>query len=328
MTERPASGAAAHDSASPARVASDSAATSTPFDGIWPILFAYFDARDRLDREAMRRQVAAALGWGAPGVAILGLATEVNKLSRDERRTLIRWLREDLDGRRPFAVTVNGASVTEQRELAEFAIAQGAAWLILQPPPVASTGAQPERFYFDFFADVMQGLPVPVGIQNAPEYLGVGLSPQALLELATIRANFRVLKGEAPSTVIERTIAQAGERLAVLNGRGGLELIENLQAGCAGMIVAPDTADHQQRVYAALKARRLGEARERYARILPAIVFAMQSLDALVCYGKRIAAWRLGLGEVHDRAPALAPTGFGLRMAREHADRLGPPGAD
>jgi len=338
MTERPASDIAAADltaadAAAPDlnaadRPTADRAVQATPFDGIWPILFAFFDARDRLDRDAMRRQADAALGWGAPGVAILGLATEVNKLSRDERRTLIRWLREDLGGRRPFAVTINGASVAEQRELAEFAIFQGAAWLILQPPPLASTGAQPERFYFDFFADVMQDLPVPVGIQNAPEYLGVGLSPQALLELAATRANFRVLKGEASSTVIERTIAQAGERLAVLNGRGGLELLENLQAGCAGMIVAPDTADHQQRVYAALMAGRLDEAREHYARILPAIVFAMQSLDTLVCYGKRIAAWRLGLAEVHDRAPALAPTAFGLRMAREHAMRLGPIGAD
>jgi 2-keto-3-deoxy-L-arabinonate dehydratase len=296
------------------------------FGGVWPILFAFFDARGRLDREAMRRQTLAALGWGAPGVATLGLATEANKLTPSERHASIGWLREDLDGRLPFAVTVSGASVAEQRALAEFAIAQGAAWLVLQPPPLAVTGTRPERFYFDFFAEVMDGLPVPVGVQNAPEYLGVGLSPGALLELAATRDNFRVLKGEAPSTVIERTIAQTGERLAVLNGRGGLELIENLQAGCAGMIVAPDTADHQQRVFELLHAGQEEAARDLYARILPAIVFAMQSLDALVCYGKRIAAWRLGLGEVHDRAPALEPTRFGLRVAREHARRLGAPG--
>ena len=297
------------------------------FAGIWPILFAFFDAHDRLDRDAMRRQALAARDWGAPGVAILGLATEVNKLALAERHDLIRWLREDLDGRLPFAVTINGASVAESRALAEFAIAQGAAWLVLQPPPVALAGVQPERFYFDFFADVMDGLPVPVGVQNAPEYLGVGLSPQALLELADARPNFRMLKGEASSTVIERTIAQAGDRLAVLNGRGGLELIENLEAGCAGMIVAPDTADHQQRVFELLRGGRDEEARAHYARILPAIVFAMQSLDALVGYGKRIAAWRLGIAEVHDRAPALQPTAFGLRVAHEHARRLGSLGA-
>ncbi len=56
--------------------------------------------------------------------------------------------------------------------------------------------------------------------------------------------------------------------------------------------------------------RRGGEQEERaaeetYQKILPAIVFTLQSLDTLICYGKRIAALRLGLAEVHDRAPAL-----------------------
>ena len=298
------------------------------FEGIWPILFAFFDARNRLDRDAMRAQTRAAIDRNAPGVAILGLATEVNKLSLRERHTLVEWLRDDLDGKLPFAVTVSGRSVAEQRALAEFAVARGAAWLVLQPPPVSVTGAQPESFYFDFFSGVMDGLPVPVGIQNAPEYLGVGLSSQALIALADARPNFRVLKGEASSTVIERTIADVGARLSVLNGRGGLELIENLEAGCAGMIVAPDTADHQQRVFELLRAGRRDDAQAIYAKILPAIVFAMQSLDTLTVYGKRIAAWRLGLDVVHDRAPALATTAFGLRVAREHAHRLGPIGAD
>jgi len=110
----------------------------------------------------------------------------------------------------------------------------------------------------------------------------------------------------------------------VLNGRGGLELLENLEAGCSGMIVAPDNADHQHAIHTSLAAGRVDEARQRYERLLPAIVFAMQSLDTLICYGKRIAAWRMGFEVLHDRAPALRPTEFGLRMAREHARRLGP----
>ena len=38
----------------------------------------------------------------------------------------------------------------------------------------------------------------------------------------------------------------------------------------------------------------------------------MQSLENFLCYGKRLTARRLGLGEVHDRPPALPPTPFGL----------------
>jgi 2-keto-3-deoxy-L-arabinonate dehydratase len=39
----------------------------------------------------------------------------------------------------------------------------------------------------------------------------------------------------------------------------------------------------------------------------------MQSLEHLICYGKRIFARRAGL-TVHDRAPALRPTPFGLTL--------------
>lgn len=292
--------------------------------GIWPILFAYFDAGNRLDREAMRRQVQAALAWGAPGIAVLGVATEVGKLSVDERRSVIRWAAEDIAGRAPLAVTIAGETVAAQRELADYAVSQGAAFLILQPPPAAARGELDAAGCERFFAEVMRGQPVPVGIQNAPEYLGFGLPPEAIVRLAQQRPEFRILKGEASSVIIERTIAAVGDRLQVLNGRGGLELLENLEAGCSGMIVAPDNADHQHAIHSALAAGRPDEARQRYERLLPAIVFAMQSLDTLICYGKRIAAWRMGFEVLHDRAPALLPTEFGLRMAREHAQRLGP----
>lgn len=306
----------------------------TPYDGIWPILFACFDARGELDRGAFERQLDAALAWGAPGIAALGLATEVGKLTDDERRRIIGWVarRTRVAGRPvPFAITIHGETVAVQRELAQFAAGEGASLLILQPPPLAATGPQPEAFYLDFFSAVMRDLAVPAGVQNAPEYLGVGLSPAGIVQLARGAAQFRVLKGEASSIRIRETIEALAacpepQRPAVLNGRGGLELIENLEAGCAGLIVAPDTADHQHAVYQAWQRGDTELAMRRYAGVLPAIVFAMQSLDTLICYGKRIAALRLGmdLAQVHDRQPAMRPSAFGLAMARRHAARLGP----
>ena len=64
-------------------------------------------------------------------------------------------------------------------------------------------------------------------------------------------------------------------------------------------------------------------AEAAFAALLPAIVFSMQSIEHLVCYGKRVFGHRTGL-PVHDRAPALAPTKFGEDLARRWAARLGP----
>jgi 4-hydroxy-tetrahydrodipicolinate synthase len=256
---------------------------------------------------------------------VLGLATEVNKLSRVEREQVIQWAIEDSGGALPLAVTVSGTSVEAQRELARFALAQGASWLILQPPSLPpGTAPQSETFYFDFFAAVMDGFDVPMGIQNAPEYLGVGLSPDSLERLAARCPNFRLLKGEGPSIVLAETIARVGHLMPVLNGRGGLELLDNLRAGCAGMIVAPDCFDWQQRVYEAFADGDVVRAEALYREVLPGIVFVMQSLDTLICYGKRIAAWRMGFEVQHDRDTKLLPSRFGLEAARRFAHTLGP----
>ena len=288
--------------------------------GITPILYAYFDRDNRLDRSAMRRQVQVVLDATAPGVAVLGLATEVNKLSDAERRTLIDWTAQDVARRVPLAVTINGDTVDAQLELASYAVEHGADWLILQPP---GQRGQPEAFYFDFFSAVMADLRVPVGIQNAPEYLGVGLGPDAIARLAQRHPHFRVLKGEGPAVVIAQTIERVGPTLRVFNGRGGMELVDSLRAGCAGLIVAPDCFDYQLAIYEHFRRGEIEQAEAIYREILPAIVFVMQSLDTLVCYGKRIAAWRMGMTEVYDRAPAIAPTAFGLDAARRFANQLG-----
>ena len=109
----------------------------------------------------------------------------------------------------------------------------------------------------------------------------------------------------------------------MFNGRGGLELIESLQAGCAGLVLAPDCIDHTVRIYERFAASDLEAARQSYQRILPAIIFMMQSIETLVCYGKRIFALRAGLA-VEDRAPALRPTAFGMARVAEHVAALGP----
>lgn len=295
-------------------------ANQTP-RGIYPMLYAFFAADGKLDREATRKQVQAFVRNGAHGMAVLGLGTEVNKLADAERRQLVEWVAEDLDGRLPLVVTVNGPSVDAQVEFARYARSMGASWVILQPPPERNVS---DDFLIRFFGAVADRVELPVAIQNAPEYIGVGLTPEGVNTLARNHPNFRILKGEGPVISIRHFVEATEGRVTVFNGRGGLELVDNLRAGCAGMIPATDTFDRQASIYDLFVAGREREAEQVYGETLPAIVFVMQSLDTLHCYGKRLAALRLGINEVHDRAPGLLPDAFGLACTRRFADALGP----
>ena len=135
--------------------------------------------------------------------------------------------------------------------------------------------------------------------------------------------HFRVIKGEGPATEIAELITTMGLAVPVLNGRGGLELTDNLRAGCAGFVLAPDLVDRAVQIFAAFRSGDMERADALYAEQLPAIVFVMQSLETLVVYGKRLFALRAGLGPVYDRAPCTQPTAFGIETTERLARKLG-----
>jgi 2-keto-3-deoxy-L-arabinonate dehydratase len=291
-----------------------------PFTGIHAMLFALFDEAERLDRAAMRRQVEICLELGVDGMAALGLATEVAKLSLAERLALMEWVAEDTAGKVPLAFTIFGGSVAEQVEQVRAAEAARADWVILQPPMVGAFGAGE---YIRFFGRIAEATTLPVAIQNAPAYMGRGLSADDIGELVRQHPNICLIKGEGPATEIRHLIEVTQGRLPVMNGRGGLELADNLRAGCAGFILAPDTIDHALRVRERFRAGDEAGAEAAYREVLPAIVFIMRSIESLICYGKRIFGARAGIA-IHDRGPALRPSAFGLAFVAKYAETLGP----
>ena len=294
------------------------------FHGIYPILYAFFDAAGRPLREPIAAQVEAAVRHGAHGVAVLGLATETNKLDTGERRQIMEWTAEALRGRLPLAVTIAEPSVHGQAGFARAAKEAGADWVILQPPAVSGMS---EAELLRFFGAVADATDLPVAIQNAVQFLGVGLSNAGLKALNRQHPNVCLLKGEAPAHVIERLVADTDGVYRVFNGRGGMELPETLRAGCIGMIPAPECFDVQVAIYELMRDETPeadAEAERRYREILPLIVFMMSSIDTFVCYGKRVVARRLGIDTVFDRAPSQRPTEFGLLMSERLSSMLGP----
>ena len=95
-----------------------------------------------------------------------------------------------------------------------------------------------------------------------------------------------------------------------------------LRAGVQGFIVAPDVLPGVLACWRAWQSGDRTAAERAYADFLPAALFAMQSIEHLVCYGKRIFGLRHGM-DIHDRSPALRPTDFGLTLARRHAFGMG-----
>ena len=288
------------------------------YTGIHAVLYALFKPDGRLWRDGMRQQVECCLAAGVDGIVVLGLATEVAKLTEAERRQVIDWAIEDIAGRLPLGVTIYGNSVIEQAELLNHAQDAGANWLILQPPVFGAYGADETIRTFGSVADLAR---VPVAIQNAPALMGRGLTGVDIATLVQRHPVITHLKGEMPVLEVERVAAAAEGRLVILNGQGGLEMMDNIRAGAEGFVLAPDIVDKAVLIWRAAMAGDEPAAELMYQQMLPATVFGMRSLEHLLVYGKRIFGQRAGL-DIADRAPSLPTSEFGLGLVRRYAEAM------
>lgn len=293
------------------------------FHGIYPMLYGFFDRTGALDQGAIARQVDGCIRAGVHGLAVGGLATECGKLTSAEKRQMCAWVLEKAGGRVPVSVTISEADVNAQIEMANYAADQGAQWVVLQPPPVKEIS---QDDLIAFFGQVADAAPVPVGIQNAPQFIGIGLSDEGLIALNKRHHNVTILKAEGDAMASAALAEAAGGAFNLFNGRNGVDLIDTLAAGFAGVIPSPDATDVQAQIYDLVRAGKDEEAERVFKEIAPLLGFLMLSIDHLLCYGKRLTARRLGLGEVHDRAPADKPTAYGLETLERWSRTLGPLG--
>jgi 2-keto-3-deoxy-L-arabinonate dehydratase len=288
--------------------------------GIYPMLYAFFDDRGVLRQDPFRLQVDVALGTQASGVAILGLGTEVSKLTFDERIDVLEVVAKRIDGRKPLLATVYGDTITEQIEFSKQAIQNGTSALMLQPPSQKMDDAK----LVGFFSKIISAVDCPVGIQNAPEFLGFGLSNESLISLANDHENFTIAKLECNAVNLESVASDLGDSVMLFNGRCGLELPDNLRAGACGLIPAIDTVDKTSEIFAEFTSGNEELADKLYADLLPVLCFVMQGIPHFLTYGKMLAAARLGIELGGSREHSLPATDFGTACIRRFLKHLGP----
>ena len=291
------------------------------FKGIFPMIYCFFNKNNSIDIKAINDQIQLIKNIGSQGIATLGLATEVNKLSFQEKKTIIELMADNCHNNISTAVTIQGNSLREFIKLIDVAKKNQADWIILQPLIKKNTT---DKNCYNFYKKLIPFVgDTIVGIQNAKEYLGVGLSVEDVVKLYKAFPNFRVIKGEASSISIQKEIEQYPKDLRVFNGRGGQEIVDNLIVGCKGIVPSLDSADKLLKIYKHFNNKDINKAKREYMKILPSIVFVMQSVKTLVCYGKRICAYRMGIKKVYDRSPGIIPTAYGIRKSKELSKDLG-----
>jgi 4-hydroxy-tetrahydrodipicolinate synthase len=292
--------------------------------GVHPMLFAPFDGQGRMDRAIVNRMVDAAVLAGCQGIAILGEITEANRLTAVERRALIAWVAERIAGRIQLCVSVDAPELEGQIEAVKAAHGAGATWTMLQPPPVRGLEG-PELLRF--FSRVAEKAEIPVCVRNAPNVLGLGLTDEELRRLNRDCPNVIAVKVEADPIATAHLVEAVNGDLAVVNGRGALEMTECLRAGATGVMPGLEAIDVICRVFAGMRSGD-SDADEHsetlFRRVAPLLMFLSISMAHRLLYGKQLLALRFGLTSLAPRPPYNPPHPFGTALMRRWAEELGP----
>ena len=289
--------------------------------GIIPILYTFFNKNNSIDVELMKDQISLIIKQKSNGIACLGLATEVNKLSLKEKIKIIELISKYCPKDFIKAITIQSTTLKDYKKLIDVAKLNDASWIILQP--LIKPNINNEDCY-NFFLNILpQTKGFLTGIQNAKEYIGVGLNSKQVNNLYKNFNNFRAIKGEASSVIIREEIKEYPKDLTVFNGRGGQEILDNLNVGCKGIVPCLDFSDKLINIYKNFQKNNIPNAEKQYKEILPSIVFIMQSIETLICYGKRVCAYRMGVKNIYDRKPFLSPSDYGIKKTKKIVENLG-----
>ena len=203
------------------------------FKGVGVALITPFAENGAIDFAAVARIVDNLVAGGVEYILVLGTTGETPTLSHDERKALIRFVRDRVAGRVKLMVGVGGNSTHD-------VVTTLTSWdlrgydAILSVAPYYNKPNQ-EGLYQHFKA-IAEASPLPVMLYNIPGRTGVNISPETIARLACNFSNIIGVK-EASGNLeqMEQIKALAPKDFLLISGDDGLT-IEVIKRGGVGVI--------------------------------------------------------------------------------------------
>ena len=246
-------------------------------DGVVPIIPTPFLADGSPDWKSLERLLDFAVGAGVSAVCLPAYASEFYKLTDSERRDAAIRSTALLAGRLPVIGQVNHVSAAYVAAMARELEGAGVSAISVAVPRLFNL---PERDLLRYFGGILDAIAIPLLIQDFNPG-GTTLSLDFVQQLRRQHPHFRYLKLEEPlmservRTIVDGTNGEVG----VLEGWGGVYMIELIQAGIVGVMPGLAVSDILQLVWNRQRQGDVIGAYEAFLGVLPQISYSLQNLE-------------------------------------------------
>lgn len=285
--------------------------------GVLPVIHTPFTIADEIDFNTLEVEISWLIGLGVDGITT-GMVSEILKLSPAERMSLHDSIGHFAAGSDVTLVFSAGGESTKQAiEYAKHAQAVGADAVMVNPPLTTSLGDNDLRAYYRGILDVTE---IPLVVQDASGYIGRPLSLELQLTLFNEYQDRIYFKPEAVpiGPRLSQFMEMTGQKARVLEGSGGLALIETYDRGVVGTMPGADTAWALVALWNALESNDRVRA-ESISGPLANLIALEHSLDAYLAIEKYIMSKQAIFPNEYRRKPV----GYELdKQTRSRIDTL------
>jgi 4-hydroxy-tetrahydrodipicolinate synthase len=249
----------------------------TTFTGVIPILATPFRDDETLDLESWARLIEFMVGLGVDGVTILGVLGESNRLSDEERASLIREAVSTVQRRVPIIVGASYSGTRVAEYLSDMAQQLGADAVMVTPSkePVPS-----DDRIVEMFQRLGERLSIPIVLQDHPASSEVHMSVPLIARVLQAVPQIACVKEEAVPTAAKirllREATKGGRPYTILTGLGALYAPFDLEAGSDGFNTGFAFPEVLMELVRAARAGDWTRVHGLYSRFAALIVFEQQ----------------------------------------------------
>lgn len=280
-------------------------AHSFTIDGIVPIIPTPFTQDEQIAWDELQDLIGFAHASGACAVCLPAYASEFYKLSEAERIRMITEAVRHSSGRIPVIAQVNYPAAVHAAEVAACSEEIGAAAVCVSVPRLFPLS---DADLYRYFERILKAISITLVIQDFNPG-GPTLSPEFIATLHRAYPHFRYVKLEEPmmAAKVEKIRSETEGKVGVIEGWGGMYILELLDAGICGVMPGLALADLLGLVYRLASEHKKDEAYAIFQGVLPQIVYSLQNMELFHHAEKLLLQARGVLRQANVRDARLEP---------------------
>jgi dihydrodipicolinate synthase/N-acetylneuraminate lyase len=289
--------------------------------GVVPIIPTPFREDEEIDEDALRRLLDFAIKSDLSAVCLPAYASEFYKLTDEEKLKVVKIAVDHAAGRIQIIGQSNHPSLKIASRLAKKNVEAGADIISLAVPRIFSL---PESSLKEYLSGFLESIPdTPVLIQDFNPG-GSSISVDLINDLMENHSNFKFLKLEEPlcAPKFEDIIKRTKGRVGLLEGWGGLYMLELIPVGIVGVMPGLGVSDLLQKVFTYRKNGKNEKAFDLFEKVMPQIFFALQNMELFHYIEKELLIARGVLENNKVRKARYTPDASTVSYIRELNDRI------